>query len=249
MSDLAAIDWILKNKEWVFSGVGIVAISVSVKVLFSLLSKNNLQLEQQPINIDASNSTGNVNVILNSSNSSANSEISKDIPNSQLLVKKEKEYGELLQKKESIDVEITKLLESHHNLTEITNDAKSQILSEYSDISDWLINSIDIISDRLFNFVINHKSINKGVFFKTLQDLETFKEQIKQIIEIIEISILSNNYELIDEPSKYIKYGKLGYILALKELNKTLPVSLSKKSKKEFIKYTKYIISRIDLGS
>jgi len=232
------VNWITENRKWLFSGIGVLAITVLYK-LFK--SNKSSALSSKSIKINNKNSDGNINVYIDSNNS----ETEKKHTKSQAVLRRN--YSDISKKIKDLDSEDKVLKSQYDRIGKEGEKLNKKYDSEYKDIIDWLAESEDTLIERSYEHVLSKLKTS------TLADelpvdkfqVEYFYLEMSNLLKTVRMTLLVGNRKSIDEPRYKLSFKLSMYETAMKFIYKRVPLeTVSQASKIEFKKEMKYALSR-----
>lgn len=133
------------------------------------------------------------------------------------------------------------------DISQERNLLKSDCISEYRDVADWLGEYREILADRVSKKALSKYSgqINRKKIPETEEEQEDFCLDVSQFIGQLEVCLLQNSKKIMDEPYFKIEFDSELYELALSFLIERTPEDISPRSKDKLKYFIDYLITRI----
>lgn len=232
------VTWIATNKHWVFSGIGVLAITV----VYNFFKKNkNSALSNKSININHKNSDGNINVYIDSNNH----ETEKAHTNSQTILRKN--YSDISKKLKDLDSEDKALMSQYEYIDKEKEKLNKKYNSEYQDIINWLSESEDTLIERSYKHALSRMKTSTPADELPVDEFQVkyFYLEMSNLLKTVRMTLLVGNRESIDEPKYKLSFKLSIYETAMKFIYKRIPLeTVSQASKTEFKKEMKYALTR-----
>ena len=231
------VSWVTKNKEWLFSGIGVLGITAIYKLINK---KKSSALLDKSININK-NSGGDISVYINSNNSKSN----QQSKNKQAALRKS--YSDISREIKDLESDDLILKTQYDNIDKESNKLNKKYDSEYKDIINWLAESEDALIERSYEHVLSELKTSKlkdELPIKKFQ-VEYFNLEMSNLLKTVRMTLLVGNRMSIDEPKYKLSFKLSIYESAMKFIYKRVPSkTVSQASKVEFNKEMKYALSR-----